>query len=186
MRLNIEKYIDKIFGNWTVMSFSRRIRSMQLWNCKCKCGIEKEVVASTLINGHSIGCRSCSQYTNRGSNHPNWKGGKFIPGYILKNYKHNAKRRDIYFNLTVIDLEDQWNKQVGRCRFTNTILTLPKTNADRNFNASLDRIDSSVGYILGNIQWVLKEINIMKMDLPEQRFIELCKLVTQKGGTCGV
>ena len=36
--------------------------------------------------------------------------------------------------------------------------------------ASLDRIDSSKGYTEDNIQWVHKDVNQMKMDLPEQRF----------------
>ena len=43
--------------------------------------------------------------------------------------------------------------------------------------ASLDRIDSSKGYIQGNIQWVHKRINQMKWDSEENDFINWCKLV---------
>lgn len=46
--------------------------------------------------------------------------------------------------------------------------------------ASLDRIDSTKGYTLDNIQWVHKHINVMKMDLDQEYFIKLCKLVTKK------
>ena len=43
--------------------------------------------------------------------------------------------------------------------------------------ASIDRIDSSAGYVAGNIQFVHKHINKMKNNLDEQCFIEMCKLV---------
>lgn len=44
-------------------------------------------------------------------------------------------------------------------------------------SGSIDRIDSSKGYIEGNIQWVHKDVNKMKNNLPQDRFVELCKLI---------
>jgi hypothetical protein len=38
-------------------------------------------------------------------------------------------------------------------------------------------IDSSKGYIEGNIQWVHKDINNMKWDFTQEEFINYCKLV---------
>lgn len=46
-------------------------------------------------------------------------------------------------------------------------------------NASVDRIDSSRGYELGNIQWVTKEVNRMKIDFDQKLFIELCRKVAE-------
>ena len=43
--------------------------------------------------------------------------------------------------------------------------------------ASIDRIDSKSGYIEGNIQWVHKFINSMKLDHTQEEFIKLCKAV---------
>ena len=43
--------------------------------------------------------------------------------------------------------------------------------------ASLDRIDPTKGYIEGNIQWVHKDVNRMKMDFTETRFLELVNLI---------
>jgi len=45
------------------------------------------------------------------------------------------------------------------------------------WTASLDRIDNNKGYIKGNVQWVLKDINKMKNIHTQDYFIELCKLV---------
>jgi len=41
--------------------------------------------------------------------------------------------------------------------------------------ASLDRIDSSRGYEIGNIQWVHLITNQMKQALDESEFVEWCK-----------
>jgi hypothetical protein len=42
----------------------------------------------------------------------------------------------------------------------------------------LDRIDSSQGYVSGNVQWVHTIINFMKTSLPQREFIRWCRLVT--------
>jgi hypothetical protein len=41
----------------------------------------------------------------------------------------------------------------------------------------LDRVDSSKGYIEGNVQWVHKTINLMKQSFNQKEFIHFCKLV---------
>jgi len=41
--------------------------------------------------------------------------------------------------------------------------------------ASLDRIKSNKHYTLDNIQWVHKDINIMKGKLPEYVLLDYCK-----------
>jgi hypothetical protein len=44
-------------------------------------------------------------------------------------------------------------------------------------NASLDRIDSSKGYVEDNVQWIHKELNCLKMDIPENKLIKWCELI---------
>ncbi len=48
--------------------------------------------------------------------------------------------------------------------------------------ASLDRIDSRLGYEPGNIQWVHKDVNQMKWHLSNDRFIEVCRAVVANSG----
>jgi hypothetical protein len=60
-----------------------------------------------------------------------------------------------------------------------TIFLFSKTGANRykSTTASLDRINSSLGYVEGNCQWVHKVINTMKMALSQDEFIYYCSLV---------
>lgn len=43
--------------------------------------------------------------------------------------------------------------------------------------ASVDRIDSKIGYVSNNIQIVHKDINIMKNAFDQDYFIDICKRI---------
>lgn len=45
------------------------------------------------------------------------------------------------------------------------------------FRPSLDRIDSRLGYVTGNVQFVCSVVNVMKNKLEEPEFIRMCGLV---------
>jgi hypothetical protein len=68
--------------------------------------------------------------------------------------------------------------QGGLCALTGEPLTFKNLNKGTDQTASLDRIDSSLGYVEGNVQWVHKDVNLMKNVLSQARFIELCSLVS--------
>jgi hypothetical protein len=60
----------------------------------------------------------------------------------------------------------------------NTFVRCSRVHAPYLDNtASLDRIDSSLGYVRGNVQWLHKDVNWMKNTLDQDRFIELCKAI---------
>jgi len=63
-------------------------------------------------------------------------------------------------------------EQDKKCALTNLDIEMGTT-------ASLDRIDSSKGYINGNIQWLHKNVNQMKWDLNQSHFISLCELIVE-------
>lgn len=48
--------------------------------------------------------------------------------------------------------------------------------------ASLDRIDSSRGYVQGNVQWVRVDINLMKHSLKMKDFVEWYMKVAEHAG----
>lgn len=75
------------------------------------------------------------------------------------------------------DLREQLDKQNSTCPYTGRVL-LVKNMFKKDSNASIDRIDSSKGYIYGNVEWVYKPINIIKNGLSKEDFISICKEVS--------
>lgn len=91
---------------------------------------------------------------------------------IKRQYSY-AKSRGLDCDLTAEYLDSLWNEQDGRCAYTNVKFQDAST-------ASIDRVDSSKGYLKGNVQWVLPEVNIIKRDLSHDRFLELCSMITNR------
>lgn len=87
-----------------------------------------------------------------------------------------AKNRKKFCNLTLDDICDQWEKQKGRCCYTGWLLKLPKNSYERlpktPDRASLDRIDSSLGYTVDNIQFVSLAIQYAKHNWSETEFFK--------------
>ena len=95
-----------------------------------------------------------------------------------KNY--NAKKRNIEFKITKSEAYEKFLAQNKKCKLSGLPLSFPLHGTDLINNgciASLDRIDSNMSYTYNNIQWVHKDINLMKNALSELRFMELCKLI---------
>jgi len=135
-------------------------------------------------NRHSFCSRSCSaSYTNKHrkvntvSNITNKRiANPFL--YYMKLIKNRFKE----INITIKDLELQWNNQNGICPYSGIELKLAthtNTNINPIYRASIDRIDSSKGYVINNIQFVSTSINYMKNKLTHNETIDLCKLISK-------
>lgn len=79
---------------------------------------------------------------------------------ILRRARNRFKECD----LDLPYLKDLWESQEGKCPYTHLKLVLPIWNKtpDKRYEASLDRINSSKGYIKGNVQFVATPINYLK------------------------
>lgn len=159
-------HIEKKYGSNHVM-----------WEFKCDCGRTHVNIGSEVKRGK---IKSCGCLNNNGGNNGNWGGYEDIGASMFNHYKYSAKKRNISFNITIEDMWKLFINQNGKCPYTNIILSLKNKKGSRlPLNASLDRINSSEGYEIGNVQWVYKPINNLKNNLTHHEFLEMCRIITE-------
>lgn len=165
----------KKFGKLTIHSID--------WNksrafCKCDCGKSKSINLHSVTSGHTKSC-GCGMYQyQKGPLSYKCKGYGEILGRKWSGIKSNAKNRHIPFTVSIKDAWNQFLKQNRQCAYSGKELYFRRSSYDYDYDtASLDRINSSKGYVEGNVQWIHKTINEIKWDLSSERFLELCRLI---------
>lgn len=177
----------KTFGQLIVVELDKINTKRHRWICACKCGNTKSIQENHLLSGNTKSC-GCL-HKRQGKDSPFFKGCGELPLDYFSILKRGAKgggkfnRKSKQFDLTLGYLWNLFLKQNRCCALTKLELSFGGKAADRKrketnkMTASLDRIDSTKGYVEGNVQWVHKEVNLMKNDLPLERFIDLCKKI---------
>ena len=180
-----EDLTGKRFGRLLVLApYDKKNRAWR-WKCKCDCGNETIGIGAKMKCGlkKSCGCFKSENVKPRfGANHPGWTGCGELSGSKWVSIITCAKLRNIPFQLTIQEAWDQFEKQGGKCALTGVKLwfaEIGKPLRDCDVTASLDRIDSNKPYIKDNVQWVHKDINIMKQWFNQNYFFDLCKQVVE-------
>lgn len=173
---------EQIINNWVIVGDEESDYVVKGNGCKvqCRCllcGSIHGIVAIQLITGRSKQCRSCT----RGAQSGNWRGIGKLPSTSFTTIRLRAKSRNIQFSVSKEYLSNLFDLQEGKCALSGIDIDFDPPDGrnlgNSNGTASLDRIDSSIGYIEGNVQWVHKQVNIMKNEYSTQRFLELCSAI---------
>ena len=106
-----------------------------------------------------------------------YQGYENLSGYYYNSLRRGAEVRGFKWDL---DKEWLWNlyiEQEKKCKMSGLDIFLDRSYGRNRKGskgekviqtASLDRIDSSRGYLKDNVQWVHKAINLLKMDLDQE------------------
>ena len=176
------------FGNLTVLRRGPDRKTSKpriMWWCRCDCGKEKCIQSDYLRQGtiscgclgsrHSFGKRMATLLT--GKRGAQWGGIGDMGLDHWSRIRDSAIRRGLTITITHQECWDLFQAQQGRCRLTGRAIPFaaPGRRSRSDGMASLDRIDSSKGYVPGNIQWVHKTVQLMKNVLSQQDLIEWCR-----------
>jgi hypothetical protein len=170
----IFKTLDgQTFDNYTIIGLNSTFDAGEkIWDAQCNCGKIFKIRSSRINNTPSCGCSDsliAPKFVKEFKDVPAWFWNKFIDGAV--------KRNNIPFSISKEELWDIYIQQNKKCIYTGIILFIPTQKTQFTFNASIDRIDSKIGYVSGNVQWVHKKINMMKGVLSSEDFVEFCMLV---------
>ena len=157
---------------------------------KCRCCREYKILNSlnfvkrTSENGWRGFCRICYNKQIRRKQEVNnterLRSLKYLQtrkekdpfGFLLQTARGNAKKKFREFSITKEILIEKFNLQEGKCFYTG--LTLNKIIGFPD-SISIDRIDSTLGYIPENIVLCTYKVNVMKNDLSFEQLISICK-----------
>ena len=161
-------------GKLLVTSTSFIENHIRHWVCQCECGNKTTVRHGNLT--HKV-VKSCGcLHARKGNKSSHWAGCGEISGHIWAKIKKGAETRNIPIEVTIEEAWALFLTQNRKCALTGDFLYFDKGKR----TASLDRIDSSKGYTMNNIQWVDADINWMKNKFKQDRFIDMCKKVAAK------
>lgn len=168
---NFKNLKDEKFGFLTVKHRVENNKdSRAVWVCECVCGKLVKCSGKDLRSGHNISC---------GCKNKGYDG--IVPGYFFSTIKCRANNKKREFNIDYKYVCDLFDKQNGLCALTgrkiNFSINKVEFEYDRTTTASLDRIDSSKGYIKGNVQWIHKDLQRIKSDYKQEDFFKLCEEV---------
>lgn len=152
--------------------------------CICDCGGSLTTRLEFVKNGRVRYCSAkCTRIHNNtlglGNTNSCFRGVGQIGSTFFARIKKGAKRRNIPFNITIEYVSKLYNQQKGKCALSCMDIEFGPIRTSAT-TASLDRIDSSLPYQEGNVQWVHKLVNRMKIDISREVYIQICNLVAKK------
>lgn len=141
-----------------------------VYEYQCKCGTIGQIRKQNI--GKTKDCPNCRKK----------RKGKIIGAYWA-SLQSGAKSRNLVFEITKENAWEQFVKQNGKCALSGIEVVLAEKTKDLKSGlqtASLDRIDSSRGYVIDNIQWLHKKVNQMKWDSETNEFLRWCQIITER------
>lgn len=141
------------FGRWLVVKLSHISKHrVSVYKCTCDCGISKEVLRTSLINGRSKSCgcwnlESLKQRQNR-LTHGHSVGGKTSRTYNSWMTMSNRCRCANYPGY-----KDYGGRGIKVCKRWGKFENFLEDMGERPSGKSLDRINNNKGYSKNNCQW---------------------------------
>lgn len=163
---NDDAIVGKKFNNFTVIKFVYKNKWRELvYKCKCDCGNTINVKRPEI--GKMKSCPRCKWDDYEGITH----------GYWSRTQK-GALVRNLEFNITKEYAWQIFIEQNKKCILSGVNIVLARTHTKKQ-TASIDRINSKIGYIIGNIQWVHKDINRIKWDKSNEEIIDWSRKIVR-------
>ena len=165
---HFENLEGKKFGRYTAIRRVPRGNRMD-WECRCDCGNIGIVPTTTLLSGKSLSCGCYQREVARNRILPNFGSGK---NKLFGAYKNKSKKRGHVFEIE----KDVFLKLVeGNCHYCGKSpsqeLKSKKNSLPFLYNG-IDRLDNSIGYVLGNCVSCCKTCNYAKRGMSVEEFRE--------------
>lgn len=139
-------------------------------NRKCSiCGVVK--LASKFAGTGNV-CNVCRRRRSKDTN------SESVRNFLhMKLIKAKSRRDGHPVEIEVDYLIDLWRLQKGMCGLSGLPMAFDENFPERS--VSIDRIDCSKGYIVGNLRLVCSNVNFMRKNMLDSEFYWWCKAVAE-------
>ena len=185
--MGITKFVLKEGDRYSLLTLTEKVQVFKdgrkngwRWMASCQCGkIVGPLVPAHIVKGHVKSCGKCQRVNS-------WvdkrlTGVENPSKLVYRNYRYKAHKRGLEFYITYEDFMSLVQEPCIYCGRTNTSYFNPVTEYDEKFlYTGIDRVNSSKGYVLGNIQPCCKICNRAKSDMSEELFLNWIEEVFRK------
>lgn len=130
-------------------------------------------------------CKECAKTKRKGKYQSSITNITLEKLLVLRNRTcyGRACKKGLDFDITPEYLMELYTNQNGLCYYSGMKMEIAIKGNINNYNTlSIDRIDSSKGYVKGNIVLCCDCVNTMKMKLTTNEFLTICKNVVNHFG----
>lgn len=164
-----EIYKGMVFTWLTVKGFSHKdSRHRKVWDVQCRCGNNKKVLGSALVSGNTKSC-GCYGIEKRKESRISQNHSEVTA--VILSYKRHAKDRGFEWKLSRNEVEAVIFEN---CKYCGT----PPSNRKKTKNSlgdgmlysGIDRVNSSIGYVIENVVPACKICNFAKSNMTIEEF----------------
>lgn len=158
------------FGLLSVDSYSHSDkRGRKYYSCRCECGTVKTIHGASLVSGNTKSC-GCSKAAFARTRIIGF--GIASRNQVIAGYRHKANKYGRVFKLSVPQFETVAKSSCFYCGSEpSNVHRSPHGSGDYVYN-SVDRIDSSKGYEIGNVVSACRTCNMAKSNRTQGEFID--------------
>lgn len=145
------------------------------WKCLCDCGNTTEAYTFNLTRRYVTSCGCYRREFIRGNQLPDGVSG--FNG-LYSRYRGRAKKDDIPFELSKDEFRSLTEKNCCYCgSIPKQSVSSRNTGRGRYTYSGIDRVDSDLGYSVGNCVPCCSVCNYMKIDMTTEEFMAACRAV---------
>lgn len=137
------------------------------WECRCDCGESHRVITNKLLHGNTRSC-GCLRDERRFT-----RLGEGWVSYPLNRTRQNARTRGLEFSLTWEECKILFshNCHYCGCRPNQRVPKGQNSRVQEALFHGIDRVDSSLGYVPGNVVTCCKHCNTAKGSMSTEQFM---------------
>ena len=175
-------------GDLTPHSVTKGSNFKAWWQCPNNSDHVWQATIHSRTRKRKINASGCPFHKKpSGAASPFWKGCGEISGGYWAQIKRQAYIRGLPCTITIDYVWRLFLKQGRKCKLSGETLAMRSISGGKYMpgTASLDRIDSTLGYVEGNLQWIHKKFQVMKMAGTDDELLNYAnKLVEYQESVC--